>query len=165
MLFRSVIADPVVYLFGVSPDGRWAMVWASGPGEISDAVMAYPLDGGPARLVCNHCGTTGGPEVGRAAPIAGWSPDGRFFYIQSAREGLIPMNVRHVSDTFVVPLAPGQVLPALPAAGIQSEADLISWKGRRVIPTDVFLGPDPNVYLYVRTSTQRNLYRIQIPPE
>jgi hypothetical protein len=152
---RKAISEPVVFLFGVSPDGRWAMVWASGP---ADAVLAYALDSREARVICNQCGTAGGPARGQAAPIAGWSSDGKSFYFQNKHE--------HLSNTYVVPLMPGQALPGLPAAGIRTEADLTAWKGRKVISrADVFLGPDPDKYLYVQIATQRNLYRIQIPAD
>src|SRR6185369_14935469 len=44
---RKIIPDPLIYLIAVSPDGRWVVAWVAYRGEeTTQALVAYPLDGG-----------------------------------------------------------------------------------------------------------------------
>ena len=90
---------PIVEKSGVSPDGKWVLAAAYPPTGHDEAAMgtfAIPLDGGPARRLC------------RGYCFAGWSYDGRTFYIVRAM-GLA------ADKTLSWPLAPGQSFPDLPA--------------------------------------------------
>jgi hypothetical protein len=68
-----------------------------------------------------------------------------------------------VGRTYVLPVEPGAVLPALPPAGFQSEAEIAAVPGVEVIPHgDVALGPSSSIYAFSRVTTTRNLYRIPL---
>ncbi len=88
-----------------------------------------------------------------------WAPDAKFIYITPA--GIAGMGAQ---KTFVVPLRPGKVFPALPASGIKSEAELAALPGVRAIARPrISPGPDPAVYAFIQVSTHSNLYRIPLP--
>jgi hypothetical protein len=62
--------------------------------------------------------------------------------------------------TYAIPLR----LPKLPSSGIRSEGDLLALPGVQAIDqANAFPGRDPLVYTFIRTTTQRNLYRAQLP--
>jgi hypothetical protein len=62
----------------------------------------------------------------------------------------------------VVPLRPGETLPPMPAAGLRSVADIARLPGARRVDAVIVPGPSPDVYVFHRTTTQRNLYRIPL---
>ncbi len=65
--------------------------------------------------------------------------------------------------TFVIPLQPGEALPKLPSSGIKSDRDLLVLPDSQMIEDkEMYFGPDPSVYAFVHTATQRNLYRLKI---
>ena len=65
---------------------------------------------------------------------------------------------------FVVPVRPGQPLPPLPPAGLQSDADLARLPGAHPIDRfDIYPSPAPSAYAFVQQSVNRNLYRIPLP--
>ncbi len=150
---------PVMFLYGVSPDGKWAAAWVgSSEAGISNAIMAFPTRGGKPVLICNGCAAAGGPARGLRPPSAGWSPDSRFFYVYLASGEMKP------GKTLAFRLRSGEDLPPLPAAGISSEAEGSRLPGVEAIPmTGAFPGPNPSVYAFLRVTTQRNLYRIPLP--
>jgi Tol biopolymer transport system component/predicted Ser/Thr protein kinase len=143
---RKVIPHSVYFLYSVAPDGKHLAVWATGSTpQTPNAVLVYPVEGGSAQLICGTC-------AGRGSLIH-WSPDGRLFYFNSFQR-----------PTLAVPLRTGQILPPLPAIGIQSDQDLAALPGAKPYPmTDVVPGPDPSTYAYPKTSTHRNIYRVSVP--
>ena len=44
---QKALAEPVLNMQSVSPDGRWIVGWALLPGNGPPSVQAFPLDGGP----------------------------------------------------------------------------------------------------------------------
>jgi hypothetical protein len=67
---------------------------------------------------------------------------------------------------YVVPLSPGQVLPASMALAknFLSDEDLAKLPGVRTIPAgDIVPGPTADIYAFTRENVQRNLYRIPLP--
>jgi len=65
--------------------------------------------------------------------------------------------------TLAIPLAPGKVLPDLPAAGIESRADRLDIPGIRTLSRgDVHAGNDPSTYVFTKTDFQGNLFRIPL---
>jgi serine/threonine protein kinase/Tol biopolymer transport system component len=143
---RKVIPHAVYFLYGVAPDGRHLAVWVAGSTpQTANAVLVYPVEGGSEQLVCGTC-------AGRGSLI-NWSADGKVFYFNSFQQ-----------PTISVPLRTGQVLPPLPATGIQSEQDLAALPGAKVFPvTEAVPGPDPSTYAYPKASTHRNIYRVSVP--
>jgi hypothetical protein len=64
----------------------------------------------------------------------------------------------------LLPIAPGETFPNLPVSGIRGLADAAAFPGSRVIPGHYIApGPDPSVFLYVKTTVHRNLFRIPLP--
>ena len=140
----KVSPEPVYGYHGVSPDMKWIVVRAATKGEdVRYVTEARPVAGGdPVRLCEVNC-------VGK------WSPGGKSFaFIMSGMGD---------TQSFLVPLAPGQILPALPKGGIKSRADLADLKGAAILPGRIFTSSRPGVYAFLRVSVHRNLYRIPLP--
>ncbi len=138
---RKALEQEILVLWTVSPDGRWISAWAPLPGNGPSSGQAFPLDGKPPVSV----GWVG----------FGWSSPG------------LPKNVGFVpffgNATYIVPLAPDQILPRIPAGGFRSEDEIARLPGARRIPAwPVAFGPSPDVYAFYRGTIQRNLYRIPI---
>jgi eukaryotic-like serine/threonine-protein kinase len=152
---QKVSPNPVAYLYGVSPGGRSVAVGSTQ--ETQNSIVVYSVDGGSATTICTACATSGGPERGGSTlPLVSWSPDGKFLYlVERGQNGY----------TYALSLRPGQVLPALPASGIQLEGHTAAaLPGARLIAQQqVFVGPNPSVYAFTRVTTQRNIYRILVP--
>jgi hypothetical protein len=123
----------------VSPDGRWVFGWGPLGGDGPAAGQVYSLEGkAPISL-------------GGLGQIA-WAAGGALLSITGSPQA------------FFVPLAPGQVLPPVPAGGFHADEEIARIPGaRRIEGRLVTVGPVPTVYAYYRGNTQRNLYRIPIP--
>ena len=146
---RKLFNDRVAFLYGVSPDGKWAAVW-KGKG-----VALVPLAGGTPLDLCSTCGTVGAESRGVTPPVISWSRSGRYLYLHSAWT---------TRDTFAIPLAGGQVLPPLPRDGIQNVDEISALPGAQRIPElRAFMGEDPSVYVFMRAMPQRNIYRVPLP--
>jgi serine/threonine protein kinase len=134
---RTRVTDrPINWIVAVSPDGKWALAGGGG-------VMAIPLAGGEPRLVCKlYCGGT-------------WSPDGRFFYIDTA-PGSSP------GRTLEYPIAPGQSLPDLPAGG-GDDIERATAKGAILLPRGMFTPSlDRMTYIFVKREFRGNLFQIPL---
>jgi eukaryotic-like serine/threonine-protein kinase len=131
---RKALAEPVFFLKGVSPDGRWIVGWAPLPGNGPPSAQAFPLDGGrPIQL---------GTFI-----YVSWPLDGRSVLISG----------------YLIPLRPGEALPQIPAGGFHSEDEIARLPGARLMDAKgVVLGPSAGVYAFSRGTIQRNLYRIPI---
>ena len=69
-----------------------------------------------------------------------------------------------MDKTYVLPLAPGQLVPESFIRGLPSEQEILKLPGARVIPSgDVVPGPTADIYAFTRESVHRNLYRIPVP--
>jgi hypothetical protein len=146
----QVIPDSMRILYDVSPDGKWAAAWTTGA-----AVALYPLDGGPAVELCPTCGTVGAENRGVTPLVVSWSRSGRFIYLHSAWT---------TRETYAVPLKPGQMLPPLPKGGFRSVQDITNLAGaQRLAQLRAFPGDDPSVFLFMRATSQRNIYRVPLP--
>ena len=157
----KILPDPIIEVENVSPDGKWMLVKA--PASVGDtpgrACLAYPTHGGRAVLI-------GGGDL----YPNGWTSDGRFLY-----RSLYGLGWSHSTSFKVVliPIERGQALPRLPSSGINSETDLATIRGVKVIelgsvmsgglPVGYAPGPNPSIYAFTRTTVHRNLYRIAIP--
>ncbi|MGQ0736819.1 MAG: protein kinase domain-containing protein [Acidobacteriota bacterium] len=149
---RKATDHPVIQTRAVSRDGQWLVAYAryTPPNaEPRAATMALPLAGGPGvRLF--------GPSE---SPVK-WSFDGRTVFLalsSSAYSG-------QVGRTYVVPLPPGQVWPAIPEGGFLNDEDIARLPGVRVIEVpDAAPGPTADIYAYSRGTAHRNLYRIPLP--
>ena len=129
----------------VSPDGRWLSASVRDTGFV-----LFSTTGEPSR-----------PLTSMAESIRiRWSPDGRRAAM-SLQYGAA--SAFGFGRTYILPVPPGQVLPAIPPAGFQSEAEIAAVPGVELIPYgDVALGPTPGVYAFSKVTTTRNLYRIPL---
>jgi len=154
-LSEKIIAEPIIYLMAVSPDGQWLVAWIAYGGDGStQALVAYATHGGEKKLICSACAISGPRNPG--APVVGWTRDQQFMFFKSVLGGM-----EH--KTFVMPLRSGVALPALPRAGFQSQRDVLAVPGvREIAEDDVFPGPSSSVYAFTKKTTRRNLYRIPI---
>jgi eukaryotic-like serine/threonine-protein kinase len=136
----KALQQPIAQMGSVSPDGRWISAWAPIPGNGMPATQAFPLDGRrPATVICGWCDF-------------GWLPSAAWF---GSLDG---------KSTYVVPLAPGQILPRIPAGGFHSDDEIARLPGARKIDAQPLApGPSPEIYAFYRGAAQRNLYRIPIP--
>jgi hypothetical protein len=140
---RKAIQQPINqfnFLSPISPDGRWVHAWGPLPGDGPPAHQVYSLDGKPPI------------SVGANVQVA-WSPGG----------ALLTDVAAPTEHAFFVPLAPGQILPHIPAGGFPSDEEIAHLPGaRRIEGRLITLGPTPDVYAFYRGNTQRNLYRIPV---
>ena len=144
-----VLSYPIIEVHGVSPGRNWLLATAPYPqgNTMVPRIVAIPLEGGsPRRLCANYC-------------IPVWSPSGRSLFV----------SIQDPSQTtpgrsLVIPVGPGETLPALPPEGIPAFAqDSVvpgaqSISRARLVPSD-----DPSRYAYLNTEEHRNLYRISLP--
>jgi DNA-binding winged helix-turn-helix (wHTH) protein/Tol biopolymer transport system component len=153
---EKVVADPIIYLIAVSPDGQWLVAWiAYGGDESTQALVAYPTRGGPKKLICNACWIRGPSNTG--GPVASWSRDQRFMFFKAILGGMD-------HKTYVMPLRSGEALPTLPQSGFQSHRDVLAVPGAwEIADEDVFPGTSSSLYAFTRKTTRRNLYSIPIP--
>ena len=133
--------NPVSNFRAVSPDGKWLLLNNPWP-------IAQPVEGGAPVRICYFCDF-------------GWAPDGKYFYVR-----LRPIGESGGGKVFVIGLPSGKSIPALPASGIKSEADLKDLNAIAVIDMRGKLlfapGPSPSVYAYSRLTVQRNLFRVPL---
>jgi Tol biopolymer transport system component len=151
---QKVVPVPVLFVYSVSADGRWVAAWVAGTTDDKlNSVAVYPVEGGAPMTICGDCASAGGPERGRRPPKVSWSPDMKFVYLSIGG-----------SKTYAFSLRPGQILPPLPAGGLNSSADLAALPGARLVSErQVFGGPNPSIYTYLQATTHRNIYRIPVP--
>jgi eukaryotic-like serine/threonine-protein kinase len=138
---EKVLPDSVLGLSDISTDGRWMIVQLSDLKEGGfKGSVAYPLTGGvPVPLCRGYCDVA-------------WQAGGRFLYFGWGG-----------NSSLLLPLSPGEILPALPKEGVASASDLTHVKGALVIPGYAVASPEAGVYAIARTTVHRNLYRIPLP--
>src|SRR6185369_15924321 len=79
---EKVTPDPVIYVIGISPDGRWLVAWVAYHGEdTTQALVAYPVGGGAKKVICSACQVSGPRNPG--GPMLSWSRDQRALYFKS----------------------------------------------------------------------------------
>jgi Tol biopolymer transport system component len=144
----KVVPNQVLFLYDVSPDGKWVAAWEG------TAVVIYSADGRSRRLMCGNCATAGEENRGVTPPLVKWSRDGKYLYFHTTES----------RATYVVPLRLGQMLPMIPDAGFKSIVDAAtSLGGKPISEPRAFAGPDPSMYAFPRGATHRNIYRIHVP--
>jgi WD40 repeat protein len=143
----KIVPYPVTQIQGISPDRRWIMAAAPGPGETGVAYMAIPTSGGPPQIVC------------KSFCVPTWSSSGEWLFVSF--EDATRTSPGH---SLAIPVGPGETLPPLPPGGIPPEADSSIIPGAQSVPrANLVPGLDPSHYVYVNTTVHRNLYRISLP--
>jgi Tol biopolymer transport system component len=146
---RQATDDPLSVLYAISPDEKWAAAWS-----IGTSVVLYPLAGGHSLELCKACGTVGAENRGITPPVATWSADGRSLYVHFAWS---------TQETYVLPLAVGQLLPTPGASGLTTENVAALPGARRIPQLRAFVGHEPSTYVFMRNTPYRNIYRIPLP--
>jgi Tol biopolymer transport system component len=131
---QKVVEQPIALLGEVSRDGRWILGWNS-------RWQAFPLDGQSPLVIGSSVGWTWSPRGDWASLSGGPIAEGR---------------------SYLIPLAPGEAFPRIPADGFDTEQEVSELPGARKVDARVVAGPSPDVYAFYRTTTQRNLYRIPL---
>jgi eukaryotic-like serine/threonine-protein kinase len=150
---RRVVPNQVVFLYDVSPDGKWIALWEQ------SAVVLYSSDGATRKVVCDHCASAGGEDRGVTPPTVKWSSDGKRLYLH---ENATRHGVELPNTTYEIPLRPGW-MAMLPASGFPSIDAAATALGKRLALGDrVFPSPDPVVYAFPRLSSHRNIFRVQV---
>lgn len=152
---QKTSADPIISLKGVSPNKRWAILWAAANEQ--QQLVGYPLDGGEPVVICDQCADSdGGPAHDRTPPALSWSPGGDFLFL---RLGRTSDPLYDTGTTYVVTLARPGDLPA----SFRSDAEIASRPGVQVVPHGgLFPGPRPSLYAYTRAVIHRNIYQISL---
>jgi len=146
---QKLLDDRVTFVYGLTADGKWAALW-KGAG-----VIVTPVTGGGAPIaLCAACGTVGAESRGVTPPVVSWAPSGKYLYLHSAWA---------TRETYAIPLREGQLLPSLPAGGLHSVEEIATLPGSQRIPQlRAFMGDDPSVYVFLRATPQRNIYRVPV---
>jgi serine/threonine protein kinase len=153
---QKLSEKPILSLDGISPDGKWANVWGTGPDEESpNTGLLVPTEGGASVRTCLNCSVK-------------WAPDGKYFYIHlgdmSRGHGAPLPPSEGVDCTYAIPLRNGSMAPPLPPAGVDSVDDLKNVPGVRIIDAAIASpGMLPSTYAFTKTSVHRNLYRVPLP--
>jgi hypothetical protein len=139
-----IVPYPIGNITSVSPDRCWVLALTPRPEGSGLATIASPVCRGvPARICRGPC-------------FASWDPSGGTFYIElEAPSGAGP------GKTLAIPVPTGKVFPILPDGGFTGHENLAEFPGSRVVAGwAISPGPDPSIYAYVKTSMQRNLFRM-----
>ena len=144
---RKMFSTPL-FAQGASPDGRWVV--AADPAAWG-TMMLYPAAGGSPVRVCDACSEPQGTDP-IPMPMK-WTPDGRVVYLKFGK------------STYAIPLKPGEMLPPVPPSGFPSKEAVAALPGAVLISDqeNVYPGPNPSVYAFVKTAAQRNIYRVPVP--
>jgi hypothetical protein len=127
----------------VSPDGKWVLAAAYSHDESATGMFAIPLDGGTPRRFC------------RGYCLAGWSYDGRAFYVVRA-VGLA------AGKTMMWPLAAGQSFPELAADELTESLSRGAPGASMIEHMYIAPGPSAATYAFVQADSERNLFRIPL---
>jgi eukaryotic-like serine/threonine-protein kinase len=143
---EKLLTEPIDGFYAVSLDERFAVIYHVIKGEQAKfSTEAIPLGGGPAIHLCAECKID-------------WSRDGRTLYVTfPSSKGLGELQ------TYILPLVKGTVLPAFPATGLKSYADLPNHASLQVRDEEISPGPNASLYCFAKITSHWNLYRIPIP--
>ena len=129
----------VVGIMGESPDRNWLVLGSHATG----AMVPFRVDGGAPLL------TQLPPPM-----WLGWSGDGKHLFVRA---------LNNLSNAYVLPLAPGHLVPESIIHGLPSEQEILKLPGARaILSSDVAPGPTADIYAFTRESVQRNLYRVPV---
>jgi len=147
---RKVLPLRFASFGALSPDRRFMIAGVVLPGDPNlkePGQSIVPLDGSAARRFCDNL-----------CPAA-WSPDGRYFYIEtspSSRENL-------AGRTVAIPISLAESLPPIPPAAVHNPAEWASVPGVALVQHDnIAPSPSPAAYAYIQSSVHANLYRIPL---
>jgi len=143
----KVVPYPIVSIQSVSPGRRWVIAVVPFREGVGAGQMAIPLEGGTPRVIC------------ASLCVPSWSSNGAFL--------VIPVEAASRTSpgrSLSIPLGPGEDLPELPPAGVPALAAASAVSGAQSIPRgELVPGKDPAHFAYVKTTVNRNLFRVSLP--
>jgi DNA-binding winged helix-turn-helix (wHTH) protein/Tol biopolymer transport system component len=144
----KILPSPILDIHGISRDRRFVIIGVPFAGsKIPGAhAIAVPIDGGPARNLCDD----------DCQPK--WSPDGKYFYLGVA----VPSQATPAGKTLAIPVPSGQVFPPWPAAGVHPGAAGLAIPGTRVVNQANVAPGLGSTYAYVKPTVHANLFRIPL---
>jgi Tol biopolymer transport system component len=150
---QRAMEEPTLYRGTLSPDGRWLPVRLMGPSgyftELYSLATSINQSSAPIQTA----------PAGAVDFYMKWTPDAKGIFLSVATSVSSDRG-----RTYAVPLPPGKMLPAIPAEGFRTEAQIAALPGaRRIESFDLTPGPSPGMYAFARETLLRNLYRIPIP--
>jgi eukaryotic-like serine/threonine-protein kinase len=156
---QRISSEPVAYLVSVSPDGRWAQAILPRPSNRvgTTSLWFVSLRGEQSFEVCNEACSVGPRSFLITAPFA-WSRDAKWLFVNLWHFGNNAMR------TVVLPYRADGAPAILWPAGLTSEDSVTRNPGARVIKTaSIAAAAGTDDYLFEKTSTESNLYRLRIP--
>ena len=81
---QKISPEKAIFLYDVSPDGKWLAVW------FGRDIKIYSTGGGVPTLLCTHCAGAGAEERGVTPKIVSWSLDGKGNYMFIRKERTRP---------------------------------------------------------------------------
>jgi hypothetical protein len=145
---EKVLAEPVVFFLTVSPEGDWIIAKVEqdpGPGRSGTLInKAFPTSGaGTPLTLCHGCDID-------------WMADGRSVVVRFLGSDASS------SETLIMPLRPGESMPAFPSEGFQTKTDLAGMPVARELKGWVYPSATGSLHVFARVTTQRNIYRIAL---
>jgi len=146
---RKAIAQRILDLDAVSPDGKWAVATVPTADEEHTAVVkAYALNGNRTVTLC------------QTLCLVRWDTLGKFMLVHAPQ---------FFNGSYILPLQ-ADGLPKMPPGGMRTEEDFSSAKTAEIperleeaaSPQLAESALSPAVYAWVRSNIRRNLYRIQL---
>jgi serine/threonine protein kinase len=136
----KIMAERVLDLYTVSPDGRWVVVASPNSNqEHTAATKVFRLGGNEEVLICTgFC-------------LFDWDASGKYAFLSFKAE-----------SSYAFPLTQQFGLPKFPPAGVSQVEDFPAAKTVTSIPNFAESAISPSFYAYARRNTRRNLYRIQL---
>ena len=136
----QLLPDPIVEFNAVAPDGKAVVATRPSADNLIDA-WGIPIDSGrPARV------------INRGYSPSRWSLDGKALYVGLNIQDRVALS----GSTAVLPTGPDD-LPLTPLLAATAGARLIPNQGE-----GLWVGPDPSVYVYLKTELRQNIYRIPL---
>jgi len=158
---RRATDQRIIFLQGVSPDGRWIVAaQPTAQEERPTSTFLVPVGGGPARELCDRCGVA-------------WSDDGKSLLVGYSTwdaAGSKQKTARKPDQLFVLTLPDDASIVALAGHELETADTLARVTGARGIPgfqvrPDICIRPGAtgSGFAYCKASVHRNIYRIPLP--
>jgi Tol biopolymer transport system component len=141
---ERVLNEPILFFLTVSPEGDWII--AKVPYDSSQAATlinkAFPTSGaGTPMTLCHGC------EID-------WTPNGRSLVVR------FPGDDPSSSETLIMPLRPGESMPAFPSEGFRTKTDLAGMPVAQALKGWLYPSATGSLQVFAKVTTQRNIYRI-----
>jgi eukaryotic-like serine/threonine-protein kinase len=143
---EKLLNQPVAFFLTVSPDGDWIIAKVQqDPGRSGSLINKAFRTSGAGRPItlCHRC------EID-------WASNGRSLVVRFLG------GDASSAETLIMPLGPGGAMPAFPAEGFQSKADLAGLSVAHAANGWAYPIGTGSTYVFARASTRRNIYRIAL---